>query len=428
MNKITNFFSKPFFSHKYTLFGLWALLGIVSAVTRLHSHNNFLIFRNVFWHAIEGKSLYAYYPEEYNDHNLYGPLFSVIIAPFALLPEWLGLILWCFALSMFLYWAISYLPKQKDEYGLTTSKVSNMQLFTLWFCAHELLTSLFMQQFNIAIAAIILLTFVFVEKGKDHWATLLIIIGTFVKIYGIVGLAFFFFSKNKLKFVASFLFWAAVCACLPIAITSLDYQHSQWIEWFSTLSDKNELNLLSGGQNISLMGIIRKIGYSASIGHEAFMPIIHGEEPVDTTNWWFSGFKDIWVICPAMLIFAISYFQINKWQSSEFRFKILAGILMFVVLFSTGSESCGYIIALLGCCIWYCVSSPRTRLEANINTALMVLAFIVTSLSPSDLFPRYLRYYWIQPYALKALPVALIWFKLNYELIFQSQIISPKRT
>ena len=47
----------------------------------------------------------------------------------------------------------------------------------------------------------------------------------------------------------------------------------------------------------------------------------------------------------------------------------------------------------------------------------MVFAFVLTSLSPSDLFPAYLRREWVQPYALKALPVVLVWLKLCYEML-----------
>ena len=47
----------------------------------------------------------------------------------------------------------------------------------------------------------------------------------------------------------------------------------------------------------------------------------------------------------------------------------------------------------------------------------MIFVFVLSSLSPSDLFPAYLRKEWVQPYALKALPVTLVWFKLCYEII-----------
>jgi hypothetical protein len=47
----------------------------------------------------------------------------------------------------------------------------------------------------------------------------------------------------------------------------------------------------------------------------------------------------------------------------------------------------------------------------------MVFVFILSSLSPSDLFPAFLRKQYVQPYALKALPVVLVWFQLCYEML-----------
>ena len=47
----------------------------------------------------------------------------------------------------------------------------------------------------------------------------------------------------------------------------------------------------------------------------------------------------------------------------------------------------------------------------------MILVFIVSSLSPSDLFPRVVRESLIKPYALKALFPAIIWLRLSWELI-----------
>ena len=159
MNYISNcktFFTKPFFRDFRTLAGLWLLLGVLAAIMKQHSHNNFLVFRGSFWHAWQGLPLYAEYPQEHWDINHYGPLFSLIIAPFAVVPEWLGLTMWCIALALFLYVAI--------RRSLLTN---GQQLFVLWFCAHELLTALYMQQFNIAIAAIIVLAFFLIEKERD---------------------------------------------------------------------------------------------------------------------------------------------------------------------------------------------------------------------------------------------------------------------
>lgn len=150
---IRHFFGRPFFSDPRTLLGLWLILGVVSALTKIHKCNNFLIFKYVFWHAWEQTSLYAQYPSEFFDSNHYGPFFSIIIAPFAVLPHPLGLLFWHVLMTLALFVAIRKLPLRQGK-----------QIFCYWFCAHELLTALFMSQFNIIIAAIIIASFYCVEK------------------------------------------------------------------------------------------------------------------------------------------------------------------------------------------------------------------------------------------------------------------------
>ena len=171
--------------------GLWTLLGIIAWLTKYFpgKYNNFSIFRQSFWHTLNELPLYAAYPQEYNDIFHYGPVFSLVVAPFAITPLWLGLLTWSVAQSLFLFWAIKMLPGIKRE-----------RIFIYWFCAHELLTSLFMSQFNISITAIIVLSYALIEKEKDLWAAFVIMLGTFTKLYGITGLAFFFFSRHKVKF------------------------------------------------------------------------------------------------------------------------------------------------------------------------------------------------------------------------------------
>ncbi len=376
IEKCKEILAKPFFRDFRTLAGLWLLLGVLAAVMKMHSHNNFLVFRGSFWHAWQGLPLYAEYPQEYWDINHYGPLFSLVIAPFAVVPEWLGLLMWCIALSLGLYVAV--------RRSLLTS---GQQLFVLWFCAHELLTALYMQQFNIAIAAIIVGAFFLIEKERDATAAFLIVLGTLVKIYGIVGLAFFFFSKHKVRFVAALAVWSAVMFVAPMVLSSPDYVVGQYQAWMVDLASKNSENAEALMQNISLLGMTHRV-----TGFE---------------------FSDLWLIVPGLVMFGIPYLRINQYQNVAFRQTLLASVLMFTVLFSTGSESSGYIIALVGVVVWY-TAAPWQRNRWDV--ALMIFVFVLTSLSPSDLFPAYLRKEWVQPYALKALPVTIVWFKLCYEM------------
>ena len=376
IEKCKELLAKPFFRDFRTLAGLWLLLGVLAAVMKMHSHNNFLVFRGSFWHAWQGLPLYAEYPQEYWDINHYGPLFSLLIAPFAVVPEWLGLLMWCVALSLGLYVAV--------RRSLLTS---GQQLFVLWFCAHELLTALYMQQFNIAIAAIIVGAFFLIEKERDATAAFFIVLGTLVKIYGIVGLAFFFFSKHKIRFIGALVLWSAVMFVAPMVLSSPDYVIGQYQAWFVDLVSKNSENAEALMQNISLLGMTHRV-----TGLE---------------------FSDLWLILPGLVMFGIPYLRISQYQHMAFRQTLLASVLMFTVLFSTGSESSGYIIALVGVVIWYtAVPWQRNRWDV----ALLVFVFVLSSLSPSDLFPAYLRKEWVQPYALKALPVTIVWLKLCWEM------------
>lgn len=387
--KLQAFFHKPFFSNPRTLFGLWTLLAVVAGLTKIapHRHNNFLIFRGVFWHTIQKLSLYDFYPTEYNDHNHYGPIFSLVIAPFAVVPDAIGLLGWLVVLALGMYYAVRRLPLEEGR-----------QIFLYWFCAHELLTALQMQQFNIAIAAIIIGSFAAIEKGREVTAAFLIVLGTFVKLYGVVGLAFFFFVKRKPRFILALIGWSVVCFVAPMLISSPEYVIGQYVEWYERLAAKNGENTFSLMQNISLLGMIRKISGSAS-------------------------YSDLLVILPGLALFGLPYLRFGQYRHLAFRYAILSSVLLFVVLFSTGSESSTYIIPFAGIALWY-ATSPWKR--SGWDVALLVFAFVLSSLSPSDLFPRSLREAYVLPYALKALPPTLIWLRLSYELLTRDY--APSKT
>lgn len=356
--------------------GLWALLGVIAWITKYFpgKYNNFSIFRQSFWHTLNELPLYAAYPEEYNDIFHYGPVFSLVVAPFAITPLWLGLLTWSVAQSLFLFWAVKMLPGTKRE-----------RIFIYWFCAHELLTSLFMSQFNISIAAIIVLAYVLIEKEKDVWAAFVIMLGTFTKLYGITGLAFFFFSRHKRRMGGRH-------GRSPDDIVRAGLYNVPIYRLVRGLIRKNSENLFALMQNISFLGMVRKISGSVS-------------------------YSDIYLIIGGLILFGLPYLRISQYKYEAFRKTLLASVLMFVVLFSTGSESSTYIIAFIGVAIWY-TAVPWKR--STLDIVLMVFAFILTSMSPSDLFPKYIRVHYVYPYALKALPCMLIWLKLTFEMCTRS--------
>jgi len=113
--------------------------------------------------------------------------------------------------------------------------------------------------------------------------------------------------------------------------------------------------------------------------------------------------------------------KFKNFENFGFRFLYLASILIWSVIFNHKAESPTYVIAILGVAIWY--FSQRKKIE---NLALLVFAFIFTSLSPTDIFPKFLRDLLVIPYVLKAVPCIFIWVKLTYELLFDKFELSEE--
>jgi len=379
--KITSFLSLPFFNNRLYIISLWLIITLIAVVKQLviGKFNNYSIYKNVFFHTINKLPLYQEYPLEYFDHNHYGPIFSLVIAPFAVLPDYFGMPLWGLFNAGILAWAITKLP-------LKSSQINAV----LWICFQELLTAILGFQFNPMMTAIIILSFVYIEKAKDFWSAFFIVLGVFVKLYGIVGLAFFFFSKNKIKFILSLLFWSGVLFALPMLISSPEYIIQTYREWFARLVEKNNENTgLVSFQDISLMGMIRRFFQDSTISN---LPFLIG----------------------GVFLFGLQYLRVKQYREGSFRLMLLASVLLFTVIFSSGSESPTYIIAFVGIAIWF-VIQPKPI--SNLYIALLIFALILTSFSPSDLIPNYIKDNYIRPYALKALPCVLIWFAIVYEML-----------
>lgn len=371
--------SKPFV---LTVWFLLCLFPVIKSVIEGHNHihNNYFVYRGNFYNVIGQQNLYGNYPDRYLDRNHYGPVFSLIIAPFALLPDWIGVLLWVTFTAYLLLKSVEQLPVKREHY-----------LLIILLCAHELMTSTSNVQINPLVAALIIFTFTFIKKKQDFWAALMIALGIFIKLYGIVGLAFFFFSKNKLKLIGSLFFWSAVLFVLPMLISSPSFIVKTYHDWYLDLMYKNAENEISIRQDISVMGMIRKIA--------------------------FPQLSNLIVLVPGVILFGLSYLRIKAFKNVNFQLLILASTLIFPVIFSTASESSTYIIAFVGVAIWF-VNTERPLTALDIF--LLVFALVLTSLSPSDLFPHDIKEKYVIPYALKAFPCLLIWLKIIYETLFRN--------
>lgn len=359
---------------------LWLLLSIlaVSAELARDSIGNYRIFQGVFWHSLHETDLYALYPNEYQDSNHYGPFFSLVIMPFAVLPEYIGCFLWVIANTLVLLYAIKTL-----ELGKTNTNI------VLWIAGVELMTAAHNVQFNPMMTAWIVLSYSLVKKEKDIWATLFIAAGFMVKLYGIVGLAFFMFSRHKAKFAVSFVVWMIVLFALPMLLSSPQFVVDSYKSWFHSLVEKNDHNaILYNMQDFSVMGLIRRL-----------------------FTW--PEFSGLYVMAPAALCLGMALLKFKQLSNAVYQLLYVSVLLISVVIFSSSAESATYVIAMAGVGIWFVTD------EKNAWTiGLLILAIVFTSLSTTDLFPKAIKKGIIHKYAIKALPCFLIWLHIMYRLLF----------
>ena len=122
--------------------------------------------------------------------------------------------------------------------------------------------------------------------------------------------------------------YAAMALLLPLLFVSPEYLWSQYAAWAADIVQKNGENMFCAYTNISLVGCVRKISGSPA-------------------------YSDLLIIVPAMVLFLLSYLRTGQYKHFSYRLTMLASLLLFIVLFSSGSEHSGYVIAALGMGIWW---------------------------------------------------------------------------
>ncbi len=362
------------------LFILWALLLVVIIIKLVFiapTANNYLIYKFTFVHAWEGHTLYGRSPQEFLDKNHYGPVFSLVMLPFALLPDKVGLTLWLVMLVAVLWVAIRALP-------ITEWQKNVMALFM----GNELLTAGFNAQFNIAVAAIIIYTYVLIHRQQEFWAPLPFLLATFIKLYGVVALAFFFFVKDKPKFILGCVVWSVVLFLAPMAIASPEFVVQSYQEWYLALVVKNAANVsLVSYQDISVMGFFRRLFENPQIPN---LPFLAG----------------------GVVLFGLPYLRWSQFRHRTFQLLIVASTLIFPVLFSSASEGSTYIIVFAGLALWLALQPTPWGVWVWV---LVALAIFFATLNSTDLYPRAWRDF-LRLHAVKAIPCLLIWLRVIYEL------------
>jgi hypothetical protein len=345
-------------------------------------YNNYVLFKQAFFHLLNNQDLYINYEAEYYDLFKYSPSFALWMGFFAWLPDIPGLMLFNLVNIIVLIIALRTLPLSKPRFSLL-----------MFFILIEAMISLTSSQTNALITGLLILAWHFLEKDKPFWAALMIVITVYIKIFGLVGFALFLLYPSRWKAAAAAIFWTVVIGLMPLLVVTPAQLQFQYQSWGRLLTADHDISV-----GVSLYG------------------------------WWHTWFgfnmnKQVFVLIGAVL-FCLPLLRFGAWQQPLFRLHMLASVLIWVVIFNHKGESPTYIIAMAGVAIWY-----FTQPQKGINLALLLLALVCTSFSSTDLiFPYKLARTYVEPYAVKAVFCSLIWFKLIYDLCTMKKeelVVSP---
>ncbi len=338
-------------------------------------YNNYVIFKQSFYHLIDGKDLYKLYPSEQWDLYKYSPTFALAMGLLAPLPDAIGLIFWNLANSLGLFFAIKMLPFDKKSMA-----------GALWFVLLELLTAVQGTQSNALLAALVIGAWAFMERKKVIWATLLLVAATYIKVYGAVGFAFFLFYPQKPKFILYSAMWTILFTIAPLVVISPQNLLMQYQSW------------------VHMMSMDQSISYGLSVSGWLYS--------------WFSvtGGKGA-VLALGILGFFLPLVRYKQYAAQHYRLLFLAFTLVWVIIFNHKAESSTFVIAIAGVAIWYFSQQAHSLAEK----IMLWLAFIFTCLSPTDVFPPSIRHEIMVPYMLKVVPCIIIWVWLLIKLLGYKQ-------
>ena len=370
MRKFLNFFTVP-----RNFYWLGFVIAVAASAIELFrgGAENYRVFYDAthqFWQGIN-----AYTPEFVDVHHryfIYSPIFCVLFTPFAFLPFYVGGFAWnLFGYTVF-YFAVKHLP------GALSEKVPYILLYLLLTVAQ----SLFCFQYNLLVAAIFVWAFVLLERDQAFWAVLLIMLSATTKIYGAVELALLLCYPRFWRNIGYVALTGLFFLLLPALNGGIDGLLTGYHNWLAQLTDHQQ----STGTYYSIL----------------FVPGI--KEFALTHMRIFQG--------AVLGLLAVLFFLCrNRWSEYAFRIGALAGLMIYIVLFSEAAEYTTYTIAMTGYALWYFLEDNRPLVDKVLFWALFVLWCVM----PIDLFcPSKICNYIHSTLWIGVLTYTIAWVRLIY--------------
>jgi hypothetical protein len=328
---------------------------------------NFEIFRASTHHLLAGEDLYAQYPTE-QDRFKYSPTFALLFAPLAFLPWPVALFLWSALNALLLFTAVErVLPERRALLALA--------------CLHlEVLRTIQNAQSNALVAALIILAWVALEKGKSCRAAAMVALGACIKIFPLAALTFAIPRRMALRTGLCALAIGAGLVALPLLVTPPATLVAQY-QWWRAIEARDALQRWF-----------------------SVMELLH--------HWTGAGWPN-WPVQLAGVIALLAPLAVrrDRWDEPRFRLLYLCSVLIFVVLFNHQAERASYVIGFTGAAIWF-ASGPFSTWRIALFGIAMVTLPIMSTLVPG----AWLKLPVVVLYRLAA-PMLLIWLAVQWELL-----------
>jgi Glycosyltransferase family 87 len=349
---------------------LYALTAAFVTWQELHlDHiNNWRMARWSFYQLLHGADLYAAYPAQYYDLYQYSPTFALLVAPFALLPMWLGLLLFnTFNIAVFYYAVRRLLP---DRLGLVA-------LLLLYF---EVVRTTQNTEINTLVTGLIVLAFLWLESGRLVRAAAAIAAGAAIKIFPLAAGALGLPHRWRWRFALALAAALALAILAPLLVTPAATLLQQY-RWWVALEHS--------------YGVLRL---------ESLMALLNVVIPGSWPNW------PVQLAGTALLLLPYLVRRAD-WGDPGFRRAMLYALLLYLILFNHQAESPTFIIAMTGVVAWY-LAGPRRWY----HHALMALSWVLVSLF-SVILPARVLNACCRPYHYKTIPILLVWLVMLWELL-----------
>ncbi len=371
-----------FFLNQRTLLSVYSLLAITASIQLFlagtHTsgegyvytdYNNYVIFRQSYFHLLCRKNIYMLFPAEQWDLYKYSPTFALAMGLLAHLPDLVGLSIWNLFNALVLFSAIRMLPIAKSQLSLL-----------LWFILIELLTSMQNSQSNGLMAGLLIAAFTCLERKKVGIAVLWVVVASFIKVYGAIGFCLFLFYPDKVRSMLYSVLWILLFAAVPLLVTPFHILLWQYHNWIVMMAEDQSISY-----GLSVMGWLHTWFGASS-----------GKSIVNITG---------------IVLFLLPFGRFRLYQDYSYKLLMLALMLIWVIIFNHKAESPTYIIAVAGVGIWY--FSEQALVWRKV---LMAFVFVFTCLSPSDIFPEVIRHYF-EAHTVKALPCIVVWTVIWVEIM-----------